>query len=66
MQKQAYAVRARQLDVEKPQLVPESEEGAELPSGDVFTWPCLPQIRDVLRSYALVLPSSTSVPTDPT
>ncbi len=67
MQKEAYATRVTPLVVEEPQLVPNSGEGAEFRLGDVLTWTCLPEIRDVLRSYALVLPSSNSEPwTDPT
>ncbi len=67
MQKEAYAARVTPLVVEEPQVVPNSEEGAEFPLSVVFTWPCLPQIRNELRCYALELLGSTSEPwIDPT
>lgn len=34
---------------------PKAGEGAEFPLGDVFTWPCLPQIKNQLCCYGLVL-----------
>ena len=54
-QKEAYAAQATPLVVEEPRQVPNSGEGAEFPLCDVFTWPCLPQIKNQLCCYGLVL-----------